>query len=147
MPCTSKRYLTCAVLLLPNSKVKAMTRSEMPLVINFPSTRSLLCLVQCSLPLVSGFHCPTHGDFKVADAVFAEAKAKAKDYHVRRDPPRLIFAESNLAAERRPGYAGLLARSLAGSAPSGIFSSTSRAAINLFALTWPTLSARVECRF
>ena len=28
----------------------------------------------------TGFHCPTHGDFKVADAVFAEAKAKAKDY-------------------------------------------------------------------
>ena len=26
----------------------------------------------------TGFHCPTHGDFKVADAVFAEAKAKAK---------------------------------------------------------------------
>ena len=24
----------------------------------------------------TGFHCPTHGDFKVADAVFAEAKAK-----------------------------------------------------------------------
>jgi hypothetical protein len=28
----------------------------------------------------SGFHCPTHGEFKVADTVFAEAKAKAKDY-------------------------------------------------------------------
>jgi len=26
----------------------------------------------------TGFHCPTQGDFKVADAVFAEAKAKAK---------------------------------------------------------------------
>ena len=25
------------------------------------------------------FHCPTHGDFKVAETVFAEAKAKAKD--------------------------------------------------------------------
>ena len=24
----------------------------------------------------TGFHCPTHGDFKVADAVFAEANAK-----------------------------------------------------------------------
>ena len=24
----------------------------------------------------TGFHCPTHGDFKVADTVFAEAKAK-----------------------------------------------------------------------
>jgi hypothetical protein len=24
----------------------------------------------------TGFHCSTHGDFKVADAVFAEAKAK-----------------------------------------------------------------------
>ena len=28
----------------------------------------------------TGFHCPTHGAFKVADVVFAEAKAKAKDY-------------------------------------------------------------------
>ena len=28
----------------------------------------------------TGFHCPTHGAFKVADNVFAEAKAKAKDY-------------------------------------------------------------------
>jgi lipoate-protein ligase A len=26
----------------------------------------------------TGYHCPTHGDFKVADTVFAEAKAKAK---------------------------------------------------------------------
>jgi predicted RNA-binding Zn-ribbon protein involved in translation (DUF1610 family) len=26
----------------------------------------------------TGFHCPTHGDFKVAETVFAEAKAKAK---------------------------------------------------------------------
>jgi hypothetical protein len=25
----------------------------------------------------TGFHCPTHGDFKVADTVFAEAKAKS----------------------------------------------------------------------
>jgi hypothetical protein len=24
----------------------------------------------------TGFHCPTHGDFKVADTVFAEAKTK-----------------------------------------------------------------------
>jgi len=24
----------------------------------------------------TGFHCPKHGDFKVADTVFAEAKAK-----------------------------------------------------------------------
>ena len=24
----------------------------------------------------TGFHCPTHGDFKVANTVFAEAKAK-----------------------------------------------------------------------
>jgi len=24
----------------------------------------------------AAFHCPTHGDFKVADSVFAEAKAK-----------------------------------------------------------------------
>ena len=24
----------------------------------------------------TGFHCPTHGDFKVADTVFAEDKAK-----------------------------------------------------------------------
>ena len=24
----------------------------------------------------TAFHCPTHGDFKVADAVFAEANAK-----------------------------------------------------------------------
>ena len=24
----------------------------------------------------TGYHCPTHGDFKVADTVFAEAKAK-----------------------------------------------------------------------
>ena len=28
----------------------------------------------------TAFHCPTHGDFKVAETVFAEAKAKAKDY-------------------------------------------------------------------
>ena len=36
----------------------------------------------------TGVHCPTHGDFKVAEAIFAEAeaeakakaKAKAKDY-------------------------------------------------------------------
>ena len=26
----------------------------------------------------TAFHCPTHGDFKVAETVFAEAKAKAK---------------------------------------------------------------------
>jgi membrane-bound lytic murein transglycosylase B len=26
----------------------------------------------------TGYRCPTHGDFKVADTVFAEAKAKAK---------------------------------------------------------------------
>jgi hypothetical protein len=24
----------------------------------------------------TGYHCPTHGDFKVADAVFPDAKAK-----------------------------------------------------------------------
>jgi hypothetical protein len=24
----------------------------------------------------TGYHCPTHGDFKVADTVFAEAEAK-----------------------------------------------------------------------
>jgi len=28
----------------------------------------------------TAFHCPTHGDFKVADTVLAKAKAKAKDY-------------------------------------------------------------------
>ena len=28
----------------------------------------------------TAFHCPTHGDFKVAEAAFAEAKAKAKGY-------------------------------------------------------------------
>ena len=28
----------------------------------------------------TGYHCATHGDFKVADIVLAEAKAKAKDY-------------------------------------------------------------------
>ena len=27
-----------------------------------------------------GYACATHGNFKVADNVFAEAKAKAKDY-------------------------------------------------------------------
>ena len=33
----------------------------------------------------TAFHCPTHGDFKVAETVFAEAKAKAKAKDYTRD--------------------------------------------------------------
>ena len=51
----------------------------------------------------TAFHCPTHGDFKVAETVFAEAKAKAKakDYtrdqwEARSKPSRHSLAESRL---------------------------------------------------
>ena len=49
-----------------------------------PLPRPLLCPI-CKSPAAqeldrtgdaTGFHCPTHGDFKVADTVFAEAKAR-----------------------------------------------------------------------
>ena len=49
-----------------------------------PLPRPLLCPI-CKSAVVqeldrtgdaTGFHCATHGDFKVADTVFAEAKAK-----------------------------------------------------------------------
>jgi hypothetical protein len=49
-----------------------------------PLPRPLLCPI-CKSPLVQqlnrtgdaiGYACPTHGNFKVADTVFAEAKAK-----------------------------------------------------------------------
>jgi hypothetical protein len=48
-----------------------------------PLPRPLLCPI-CKSAVqeldrtgdATGFHCPTHGDFKVADTVFAEAKAK-----------------------------------------------------------------------
>jgi|SRR5690242_11082543 hypothetical protein len=49
-----------------------------------PLPRPLLCPI-CKSAVVqeldrtgdaTGFHCSTHGDFKVADTVFAEAKAK-----------------------------------------------------------------------
>jgi hypothetical protein len=50
----------------------------------FPLPRPLLCPI-CKSPATqeldrtgdaTGFHCPTHGNFKVADTVFAEAKVK-----------------------------------------------------------------------
>jgi hypothetical protein len=52
-----------------------------------PMPRPLLCPV-CKSAVqgldrtgdATGYTCPTHGNFKVADTVFAEAKAKAKDY-------------------------------------------------------------------
>jgi hypothetical protein len=40
------------------------------------------------LPLTgdaTGYNCPTHGDFKVADTVFAEAKAKGYTREQRED--------------------------------------------------------------
>ena len=50
----------------------------------------------------AAFHCPTHRDFKVADTVFAEANAKAKDY--TRDQweiRRRHIASSRTTASRR----------------------------------------------
>jgi predicted RNA-binding Zn-ribbon protein involved in translation (DUF1610 family) len=45
----------------------------------------------------TGFHCPTHGDFKVADTVFAEAKAK--DY--TRDQWEDALEKAEQRAEQR----------------------------------------------
>jgi hypothetical protein len=49
----------------------------------------------------TGYHCATHGDFKVADTVFAEAKAKAKGYTQEQWEVALEKAEQR--AEQRAG--------------------------------------------
>jgi uncharacterized Zn finger protein (UPF0148 family) len=48
----------------------------------------------------TSFHCPTHGDFKVADAVFAEAKAK--DYTREEWEAALDKAEERAEADEWP---------------------------------------------
>jgi hypothetical protein len=45
----------------------------------------------------TGYHCPTHGDFKVADTVFAEAKAK--DY--TREQWEVALEKAEQRAEQR----------------------------------------------
>jgi len=47
----------------------------------------------------TGFHCPTQGDFKVADAVFAEAKAKAKAKDYTRDQWEAALDKAEQRAE------------------------------------------------
>ncbi|MGA8698963.1 MAG: hypothetical protein WB689_35055 [Xanthobacteraceae bacterium] len=47
----------------------------------------------------TGYHCATHGDFKVADTVLAEAKAKAKDY--TREQWEAALEKAELRAEQR----------------------------------------------
>jgi hypothetical protein len=68
-----------------------------------PLPRPLLCPI-CKSPAVqeldrtgnaTGFHCPTHGDFKVADNVFVVAKVK--DY-----TPEQWEAALDKAKEREP---------------------------------------------
>ena len=46
----------------------------------------------------TGYHCATHGDFKVADSVFAEAKAKG--YTREQWEVALEKAEERMAEER-----------------------------------------------
>jgi predicted RNA-binding Zn-ribbon protein involved in translation (DUF1610 family) len=48
----------------------------------------------------TGFHCPTHGDFKVADTVFAEAKAK--DYTREKWEAALDKAEQRVEPDEWP---------------------------------------------
>ena len=48
----------------------------------------------------AAFHCPTHGDFKVADSVFAEAKAK--DYSRDRWEAALEKAEERAEPDAWP---------------------------------------------
>jgi predicted RNA-binding Zn-ribbon protein involved in translation (DUF1610 family) len=50
----------------------------------------------------TAFHCPTHGDFKVAETVFAEAKAKAKDYTRDQWEAALDKAEGRMEADEWP---------------------------------------------
>jgi predicted RNA-binding Zn-ribbon protein involved in translation (DUF1610 family) len=50
----------------------------------------------------TAFHCPTHGDFKVAETVFAEAKAKAKDYTRDQWEAALDKAEERMEADEWP---------------------------------------------
>jgi hypothetical protein len=45
----------------------------------------------------TGYHCPTHGDFKVADTVFVEAKAK--DY--TREQWEVALEKAEERAEQR----------------------------------------------
>jgi hypothetical protein len=45
----------------------------------------------------TAYHCPTHGDFKVADTVFAEAKAK--DY--TREQWEVALEKAEQRAEQR----------------------------------------------
>jgi sarcosine oxidase delta subunit len=47
----------------------------------------------------TGYHCPTHGDFKVADSVFPEAKAKG--YTREQWEAALEKAEERAAATSR----------------------------------------------
>ena len=49
----------------------------------------------------TAFHCPTHGDFKVAETVFAEAKVKGKGLHPRpMGGPIQALASFNRLAQR-----------------------------------------------
>ena len=50
----------------------------------------------------TAFHCLTHGDFKVAETVFAEAKAKAKDYTRDQWEAALDKAEERMEADEWP---------------------------------------------
>jgi hypothetical protein len=50
----------------------------------------------------TGYHCPTHGDFKVADTVFAEAKAKAKGYTQEQWQVALEKAEQRAEPDQWP---------------------------------------------
>jgi uncharacterized Zn finger protein (UPF0148 family) len=50
----------------------------------------------------TGYHCPTHGDFKVADTVAAEAKAKAKDYTREQWEDALEKAEERTEGDEWP---------------------------------------------
>jgi predicted RNA-binding Zn-ribbon protein involved in translation (DUF1610 family) len=49
---------------------------------------------------LTSFHCPTHGDFKVAEAVFAETKAK--DYTPNQWEAALNNAERRAEADEWP---------------------------------------------
>jgi len=48
----------------------------------------------------TGYHCPTHGDFKVADSVLAEAKAK--DYTREQWEDALEKAEDRIEPDAEP---------------------------------------------
>jgi hypothetical protein len=56
----------------------------------------------------TGYHCPTHGDFKVADTVFAEAKAKAKGYTREQWEDALRMAEERIEPDAEPDEGPLI---------------------------------------